>query len=185
MIQRGIPAPNFGDYPPDLFDLIVIDQCHRGGASDESTWREILTYFKPAVQLGLTATPKRRNNVDTYKYFGEPVYTYSLREGINDGFLTPFKVRQIATTLDDYTYTPDDAIVEGEVVPGKRYVESEFNRVIIIPEREQYRVKLFMDAINENEKTLVFCATLFRRTRSWCAISSTKRRALTQTIASV
>ena len=114
---------------------------------------------KPAVQLGLTATPKRKSNADTYKYFGEPVYKYSLKDGITDGFLTPFKVRQIATTIDDYTYTPDDAIVEGEVVPGKRYVESDFNRVIIIPEREEYRVKLFMSEINQNEKTLVFCAT--------------------------
>jgi type I restriction enzyme, R subunit len=156
---EGNPAPYFGEYPPDFFDFIVIDECHRGGANDESTWREILTYFKPAVQLGLTATPKRKGNIDTYRYFGEPVYIYSLRDGINDGFLTPFKVRQIATTLDDYTYTPDDAVVEGEVVPGKRYVESDFNRLIIIPEREKYRVKLFMDAINQNEKTLVFCAT--------------------------
>ena len=155
----GNPAPYFGEYPPDFFDFIIIDECHRGGANDESSWRDILTYFSPAVHLGLTATPKRKGNVDTYKYFGEPVYIYSLREGINDGFLTPFKVKQIATTIDDYTYTPDDAIVEGEVVPGKRYVEGEFNRVIIIPEREQYRVKLFMDAINQNEKTLVFCAT--------------------------
>lgn len=156
---EGKPTPYFGEYPPDFFDFIIIDECHRGGANDESTWREILTYFKPAVQLGLTATPKRKGNVDTYKYFGEPVYTYSLREGINDGFLTPFKVRQIATTLDDYLYTPDDAIVEGEVVPGKRYVESEFNRIILIPEREKNRVKIFMEAINQNEKTLVFCAT--------------------------
>ena len=156
---QGNPAPYFGEYPPDFFDFIIIDECHRGGANDESSWREILNYFKPAVQLGLTATPKRKGNVDTYKYFGEPVYIYSLREGIDDGFLTPFKVRQIATTLDDYTYTPDDAIVEGEVMPGKRYVESEFNRVIIIPERERYRVTLFMEAINQNEKTLVFCAT--------------------------
>lgn len=156
---EGNPAPKFGDYPPDFFDLIIIDECHRGGANDESTWRDILTYFKPAVQLGLTATPKRKANSDTYKYFGEPVYIYSLREGINDGFLTPFKVKQIATTMDDYTYTPDDAIVEGEVVPGKRYVESEFNRVIVIPEREKYRVKLFMDAIDQGQKTLVFCAT--------------------------
>ncbi len=146
-------------YPADFFDLIIIDECHRGGAKDESSWRDILTYFKPAVQLGLTATPKRKANADTYKYFGEPIYTYSLREGINDGFLTPFKVKQIATTVDDYTYTPDDAVVEGEVVPGKRYVESEFNKVIVIPEREKYRVKFFMDAINQNEKTLVFCAT--------------------------
>ena len=152
-------APYFGEYPPDFFDFIVIDECHRGGANDEGTWRSILEYFAPAVQLGLTATPKRHGNVDTYAYFGEPVYTYSLKEGINDGFLTPFKVRQIATTLDDYTYTPDDAIVEGEVVPGKRYVEGEFNRVIVIPEREAYRVKVFMDMIDQREKTLVFCAT--------------------------
>ncbi|KYK44768.1 restriction endonuclease subunit R [Bradyrhizobium liaoningense] len=155
----GNPAPNFGDYPPDFFDFIIIDECHRGGANDESTWREILTYFNPAVQLGLTATPKRKANADTYAYFGEPIYTYSLREGINDGFLTPFKVKQIATTMDDYTYTPDDAIVEGEVVPGKRYVESDFNKVIFIPEREKYRVKLFLDQIDQREKTLVFCAT--------------------------
>ena len=152
-------TPYFGDYPPDFFDFIVIDECHRGGAKDESSWREILEYFEPAVQLGLTATPKRRNNADTYAYFGEPVYSYSLKEGINDGFLTPFKVRQFATTIDDYTYTPDDAVVEGEVVPGRRYTESEFNRVIVIPEREAYRVAKFMGLIDQREKTLVFCAT--------------------------
>ena len=152
-------TPYFGDYPPDFFDFIVIDECHRGGANDQGTWRAILEYFKPAVQLGLTATPKRTTNADTYAYFGEPVYTYSLKEGINDGFLTPFKVRQFATTIDDYTYTPDDAVVEGEVVPGKRYEESDFNRAIVIREREAYRVELFMDLIDQREKTLVFCAT--------------------------
>jgi type I restriction enzyme R subunit len=149
----------FGDYPPDFFDFIVIDECHRGGAKDESSWREILEYFKPAVQLGLTATPKRHTNADTYAYFGEPVYSYSLKEGINDGFLTPFKVKQFATTIDDYTYTPDDAVVEGEVVPGKRYLEADFNRVIVIREREAYRVKEVMRLIDQREKTLVFCAT--------------------------
>ena len=152
-------TPYFGDYPPDFFDFIIIDECHRGGAKDESSWREILEYFKPAVQLGLTATPKRRNNADTYVYFGEPVYSYSLKEGINDGFLTPFKVKQFATTIDDYLYTPDDAVVEGEVVQGKRYSKAEFNKVIFIREREAYRVKLFMDLIDQREKTLVFCAT--------------------------
>ena len=111
------------------------------------------------MQLGLTATPKRRDNVDTYAYFGEPVYTYSLKEGINDGFLTPFKVKQIATTLDDYVYTPDDKVIEGEVEEGKRYREPHFNRTIEIEERERYRVKLFMDQIDQREKTLVFCAT--------------------------
>jgi type I restriction enzyme, R subunit len=146
-------------YPKDFFDFIIIDECHRGGANDESNWRDILDYFEPAVQLGLTATPKRRDNVDTYAYFGEPVYAYSLKEGINDGFLTPFKVKQIATTLDDYIYVPDDKIIEGEAEEGKRYREPEFNRTIEIEERERYRVKLFMDQIDQREKTLVFCAT--------------------------
>jgi len=155
----GEPAPYFGDYPTDFFDFIIIDECHRGGANDESNWRGILEYFAPAVQLGLTATPKRRDNVDTYKYFGEPVYTYSLKDGINDGFLTPFKVKQIATTLDDYVYTPDDKVVEGEIEEGKRYKEPQFNRTIEIEERERYRVKLFMEQIDQREKTLVFCAT--------------------------
>lgn len=155
----GKPSPYFGDYPPDFFDFIVIDECHRGGANDESNWRDILEYFKPAVQLGLTATPKREDNVDTYKYFGDPVYIYSLKDGINDGFLTPFKVRQISTTLDEYVYTPDDKVIEGDVEVGKRYVESDFNRIIEIKDRERGRVKIFMDAINQNEKTLVFCAT--------------------------
>ncbi|MCG5509126.1 EcoAI/FtnUII family type I restriction enzme subunit R [Ectothiorhodospira lacustris] len=155
----GNLAPNFGDYPSDFFDFIIIDECHRGGANDESHWRGILEYFQPAVQLGLTATPKRTLNADTYAYFGEPVYIYSLKEGINDGFLTPFKVRQIATTLDDYVYTPDDQVIEGEVEAGRRYREDDFNRVIEIAERERYRVKLFMDQIDPREKTLVFCAT--------------------------
>src|SRR6202521_769664 len=156
---EGNPAPSFGDYPPDFFDFIVIDECHRGGANDESNWRGILEYFAPAVQLGLTATPKRRANADTYAYFGDPVYIYSLREGINDGFLTSFKVKQISTTLDEYVYTPDDKLIEGEVETGKRYTEPDFNKIIEIKEREAYRVKLFMDQINQNEKTLVFCAT--------------------------
>ena len=156
---EGKPAPNFGDYPPDFFDFIIIDECHRGGANDESNWRGILEYFSPAVQLGLTATPKRKGNVDTYRYFGDPVYIYSLKEGINDGFLTPFKVKQIATTLDDYVYTRDDEIIEGDLEEGKRYTEGDFNRIIEIKEREQYRVKLFMDAIDQREKTIVFCAT--------------------------
>jgi len=157
--SEGNPTPSFGEYPPDFFDFIVIDECHRGGANDESNWRGILEYFSPALQLGLTATPKRQGNVDTYAYFGEPVYIYSLKEGINDGFLTPFKVKQIATTLDDYVYTSDDYIIEGEIEEGRRYSEDDFNRVIEIRAREAYRVKLFMDMINQNEKTLVFCAT--------------------------
>lgn len=157
--NAGEPSPNFGDYPPDFFDFIVIDECHRGGANDESNWRAILEYFSPAVQLGLTATPKRKDNIDTYAYFGEPVYTYSLKEGINDGFLTPFKVRQISSTLDEYVYTTDDNVIEGEVEAGRRYTEADFNRLIEIREREAFRVRRFMGMINQGDKTLVFCAT--------------------------
>ncbi len=156
--ENGEAAPYFGEYPPDFFDFIVIDECHRGGANDESNWRGILEYFAPAVQLGLTATPKRKDNVDTYRYFGEPVFIYSLKEGINDGFLTPFRVRQIATTMDEYVYTPDDKVVEGEIEAGKRYEEPDFNRTIVIEERERKRVEIFMSQIDQKQKTLVFGA---------------------------
>lgn len=157
-MKDGHPSPYFGDYPEDFFDFIIIDECHRGGANNESTWRGILEYFKPAVQLGLTATPKRHDNVDTYAYFGEPVFVYSLKDGINDGFLTPFKVQQISTTLDEYTYTADDTVVEGEIESGRVYEEPDFNKKIEIPERERKRVEIFMGLINQKEKTLVFCA---------------------------
>nr|WP_255093522.1 type I restriction endonuclease subunit R [Synechococcus sp. J7-Johnson] len=155
----GKPSPWFGQYPPDFFDFIVIDECHRGGANNESTWRGILDYFAPAVQLGLTATPRREGNTDTYAYFGEPVFTYSLKEGINDGFLTPFRLKQITTTLDEYVYTPDDTVVEGEIEAGKLYREADFNRIIEIKQREQQRVEIVMAQIDQREKSLVFCAT--------------------------
>lgn len=151
-------SPYFGEYPADFFDFIIIDECHRGGANDESSWRAIMYYFSPAVQLGLTATPKRDVNGDTYNYFGDPVYSYKLKDGINDGFLTPFKVKEIGTTIDEYTYTSDDE-VEGDIEEGREYTEADFNRIIEIKAREEYRVKLFMDLINQNQKTLVFCAT--------------------------
>lgn len=157
--EAGNPKPSFGEYPPDFFDLIVIDECHRGGATDESTWRDIMDYFAPAVQLGLTATPKRTQNADTYAYFGDPVYIYSLKDGVNDGYLTPFKVKQISTTLDDYIYTPDDDVIEGDIEEGRRYTEPEFNRIIEIKEREKKRVEIFMQDIDQRQKTIVFCAT--------------------------
>jgi len=152
-------SPYFGEYEPDFFDLIIIYECHRGGANDEGNWRKILEYFSPAVQIGLTATPRRQDNVDTYRYFGEPVYIYSLKEGVNDGFLTPFKVKRIKTTLDDYIYTSDDQIVEGEVEEGKIYTEPDFNKIIEIKAREAKRVRVVLDEINQNEKTIIFCAT--------------------------
>ncbi|MBK8643541.1 MAG: DEAD/DEAH box helicase family protein [Saprospiraceae bacterium] len=159
IVEFGNEQFNFGQYPKDYFDFIIIDECHRGGANDEGNWRGILEYFSPAVQLGLTATPKRKDNVDTYKYFGEPVYVYSLKEGINDGFLTPFKVKRIKTTLDDYIYTSDDQIIEGEIEEGKLYTEPDFNRIIEIKEREAKRVQLYMDDANQKEKAIIFCAT--------------------------
>jgi len=155
----GEPEANFGQYPKDYFDFIIIDECHRGGANDEGNWRTILEYFSPAVQLGLTATPKRSDNVDTYKYFGDPLYIYSLKDGINDGFLTPFKVKRIKTTLDDYIFVGDDKLIDGEVEEGKLYAESDFNKSIEIRAREKKRVEIFMDDANEDEKTIIFCAT--------------------------
>ncbi len=153
------PQFTFEGYEPDFFDFIVIDECHRGGARDESTWRGILEYFKPAVQLGLTATPKRDVNVDTYAYFGEPVYTYALKEGIGDGYLTPFKVRQMASTMDEYRFSDGDEVVAGEVERDRTYTEADFNTKIRIDQREQSRVHEFMDQIDQRQKTLVFCAT--------------------------
>jgi len=158
--DEGNDAPYFGEYPKDFFDLIIIDECHRGGANDESSWRDVLDYFSPAIQLGLTATPKRNDNTDTYRYFGDPVYSYTLKEGVNDGFLTPFKVHPIVGTMDEYLYTPGDGVVvKGEPEQGRLYKEGDFNRIITIPEREQKRVQYWMDKINPKEKTIVFCAT--------------------------
>ena len=150
--------PYFGDYPRDFFDFIIVDECHRGGANAESEWRSILEYFQPAVQLGLTATPLRKNeNKDTYAYFGAPVYTYSLKEGIEDGFLTPFKVRQHKTTMDDYVWTSDDTVVKGVAEVGREYKSREFNKTIEIEDRERYRVKVALLEIDPRQKTLVFC----------------------------
>lgn len=157
--MTGEGEPVYTQYPPDFFDFIVIDECHRGGAKDESEWRRLLEYFEPAAQLGLTATPKRKHNADTYAYFGEPVYTYALRDGIEDGFLTPFKVRQMASTIDEYVYDGSDELIAGDVEAGEAFSEGDFNTRIIIPERELSRVKEFMGQIDQRQKTLVFCAT--------------------------
>lgn len=149
--------PYYLDYPKDFFDLVIIDECHRGSAKDESQWREVLNYFESAVHLGMTATPKRKDNVDTYKYFGEPEYIYSLKEGIEDGFLTPFKIKRINTTVDEYRYTEDDVVLTGEV-EKEVYEKPDFNRIILIEKREDYLVRILLDNISENEKTIVFCA---------------------------
>lgn len=155
--QGGRPA--YEQYAPDFFDFIIIDECHRGGANAESSWREILEHFEPAVQLGLTATPKRTDNADTYAYFGEPAYVYSLREGIEDGFLTPFRVRQFASTRDVYVFDGEDEVLAGEVEEGQEFAEAAFNRLIQIKDRELHRVRTLLNEIKLNEKTIIFCAT--------------------------
>ena len=151
---------NFGQYPKDFFDFVIIDECHRGGANDESRWRGIMEYFDSAVQLGMTATPRRDTNANTYEYFGKPVYEYSLKEGIADGYLTPFRHCKMQSNIDDYIYTPEDEILSGEVEEGKVYTEKDFYQGnITIRQRDEARVQEFLKYIGENEKTLVFCAT--------------------------
>ena len=153
-------SPYFGQYPKDFFDLIIIDECHRGGAKDESYWRGILEYFEPAVQLGLTATPRVDQNVNTYTYFTYHAYEYSLKQGIEDGFLTPFRHINMQSNIDDYIYSPEDEIVSGVVQQGKVYTEEDFYKGNIkIRQRDEARVKEFLAGIGETEKTLVFCAT--------------------------
>ena len=150
----------FGQYPKDFFDLVIIDECHRGGANDESNWRDIMEYFDSAVQIGLTATPRRDVNADTYRYFGEPIYQYSLKQGIADGYLTPFRHVKMQGTLDDYMYSPEDEVLSGEVEENKVYTEKDFYQGnITIKQRDFSRVKEFMKYIGDDEKTLVFCAT--------------------------
>jgi type I restriction enzyme R subunit len=147
----------FEQYPKDFFDLVIIDECHRGGANDESSWRGVIEYFSSAVQIGLTATPKRKVNTNTYEYFGEPVFTYSLKDGIEDGFLTPFKVKAVQTDKDNYLYEEGDVIVQGEIDKEKKYQEKDFNLTIKMPAREIKRVELMLNNINPKQKTLVFC----------------------------
>ena len=147
----------YKQYPADFFDLVIIDECHRGSANEEGSWREILDYFGSAVHLGLTATPKRKDNVDTYQYFGKPVYEYSLKDGINDGYLSPYKVKKIRTNIDSYIYTKADKVLEGEVEYKKVYKKKDFNKTIIIPKQIDLVAQALLDNINPMEKTIVFC----------------------------
>lgn len=143
-------------YPKDFFDLVLIDECHRGAANDTGSWRAILDHFSSAVHLGLTATPKRTDNVDTYEYFGKPAYVYSLKDGINDGFLTPYRVKRVRTNLDELVLTKDDVIVEGESGQDLYQVE-DYDRKIIVDERSDLVAKAILQNINPLEKTIVFC----------------------------
>ena len=152
--------PYYMQYPRDFFDFIIIDECHRGGANDESEWRKLMEYFDYACQLGMTATPRRKENANTYEYFGNPVYTYSLKQGIEDGFLVPFRVDIATSNIDDYKYAVGDVVKSGELDKEKVYTEKDFaNGYIKIKDRDEHRVKEFLSKIDPDEKTIVFCAT--------------------------
>ena len=145
----------YKQYPADFFDLVIIDECHRGSANDESSWRAILNHFQSAVHLGLTATPKRDDNGDTYKYFGNPIYEYSLKDGINDGFLTPYKVKRIQTNIDEYKFDPNDIIV-GDLTNQIVKLE-EFEKNVVIPKRTELIAKTILENMNPMDKTIIFC----------------------------
>ena len=152
--------PYYMQYERDFFDFIIIDECHRGGANDESEWRKLMEYFDSAYQLGMTATPRRKDNANTYAYFGEPVYSYSLKQGIEDGFLVPFRVDISTSNIDDYQWQEGDIVKSGEIDPEKVYSESDFyNGRIQIKERDEHRVQEFLNKIDPDEKSIIFCAT--------------------------
>jgi type I restriction enzyme R subunit len=152
----------YKEYAPDFFDLVIVDECHRGSASDESNWREILEHFTSAHHLGMTATPRREDNRDTYEYFGDPVYQYSLRQGIEDGFLAPYRVRRIVTTLDatGYTPSPGERDRSGKLIPARTYVTPDFERTLVAAQRTRAIARHLTDFLKKTDrmaKTIVFC----------------------------
>ena len=161
LTDEDVKEVRYRKFPKDFFDLVIIDECHRGGANDESAWRVVLEYFGSASHIGLTATPKCDVNGSTYAYFGEPVYRYSLRQGISDGFLTPYRVKQCRSTLTQYHYEEGDK-VEGddELDQDKFYSNDELERDRIrIKERDRHFIHELYDVMPANEKALVFCVT--------------------------
>ncbi|MFO0847290.1 MAG: DEAD/DEAH box helicase family protein [Gemmataceae bacterium] len=152
----------YRQYPPDYFDLIVIDECHRGSANDEGRWRDILLYFAPAAQLGMTATPLRQDNRDSYAYFGNPLYTYSLKQGIADGFLAPYRVHRVKTTFDAAGWRPNAGETDklGRAIPDQTYETKDFERVIALEARTKAIARHLHDHLQRTDpyaKTIVFC----------------------------
>jgi len=152
----------YREYAPDFFDLIIVDECHRGSARDDSNWREILEYFEPAYQLGMTATPLREDNRDTYRYFGNPIYTYSLRQGIEDGFLAPFRVHRILTNYDATGWRPSAGEIDryGREIPDREYRTEDFERIIALRARTKAIARHLTDFMRKTDrfaKTIVFC----------------------------
>jgi len=152
----------YKQYPRDFFDLIVVDECHRGSAKDESNWREILEYFEPAYQIGMTATPLRKENRDTYRYFGNPIYIYSLKQGIEDGFLAPYRVHRVVSNIDATGWRPTrgEKDKHGREIPDGVYGTSDFERVISLKSRTEAVAKHLSDYLMKTDrfaKTIVFC----------------------------
>ena len=152
----------YKEYPKDFFDLVIVDECHRGSAADESNWREILRYFEPAYQLGMTATPLREENRGTYRYFGNPIYTYSLRQGIEDGFLAPYRVHRIITEWDAAGWRPNKGDMDryGRVIPDAEYQTADFERAVALKARTEAIARNLTDFLKKTDryaKTIVFC----------------------------
>ncbi len=152
----------YKEYARDFFDLIIVDECHRGSARDESNWREILNYFEPAYQLGMTATPLREDNRDTYAYFGNPIYTYSLRQGIDDGFLAPYRVHRVVSAWDAAGWRPSQGDLDryGRAIPDDEYHTKDFERVVALRARTQAIARHLTDFMKKTDrfaKTIVFC----------------------------
>lgn len=152
----------YREFPPDFFDLIIVDECHRGSAREEGNWREILEYFAPATQLGMTATPLREDNKDTYRYFGNPIYTYSLRDGIDDGFLAPYRVHRIVTNVDAAGWRPTKGELDryGRDIPDQEYGTKDFERSLVLKKRTEAIARHLTDFLERTDpfaKTIVFC----------------------------
>ena len=152
----------YREYPRDFFDLIIVDECHRGSARDSSSWREILEYFAPAAQLGMTATPLRQDNRDTYEYFGNPIYQYSLKQGIEDGFLAPYRVHRVVTTYDSAGRRPNKGQMDryGREIPDAEYQTKDFERVVSLRPRSEAIARHLTEFMKKNgrfNKTIVFC----------------------------
>jgi type I restriction enzyme R subunit len=156
-------GPNlYESYPKDFFDLIIVDECHRGAANEEGNWRKILEYFDSATQIGMTATPRRTDNIDTYEYFGDPVYTYSLKQGIEDGFLAPYRVYRVIPDVDASGLQIDPGVLDrfGREIPPDLYGTKDFERVISLLARTQTVARHLTDFLkrtNRMDKTIVFC----------------------------
>lgn len=167
----------YKQFSPEFFDLIVIDECHRGSAKEDSAWREILTYFNKATHIGLTATPKETNEVSNIEYFGEPVYTYSLKQGIDDGFLAPYRVIRVNLNVDAEGWRPEQGKKDkdGKEVEDRIYNRKDFDRTLVIDERTQIVAKKlteFMSGFDRFAKTIVFCSDIDHAERMRTALSN-------------